>query len=187
MIDDKEVRYKQKRKNNQELFYITYLPLIQMKNATMISDDDEETFTHSGRFKKSVSLLSSLPSFLFTVLCKHSCFLPRWFPTDKLAFINSCIAFCTIALPCFLAHRRDNVCAHVCVYISRLDSTRLFPSLARSLALVFLRVAERKRLGAKAQCVPKATRTPKGQRVQIIIRYKGGGALGLERGVPKAF
>ncbi len=170
MTDDKEVRYKQKRKNNQELFYITYLPLIQMKNATMIcdDDDDDETFTHSGRFKKSVSLLSSLPSFPFTVLCKHSCFLPRWFPTDKLAFINSCIAFCTIALPCFLAHRRDNVCAHVCVYVSRLHSTRLFPSLslslARALSLSLSRLPSRRReeaFGDQSAVCPKSNEDAK--------------------------
>jgi hypothetical protein len=78
------------------------------------------------------------------------------------------------------------------VYVSRLHSTlSVFVSLAPSLSLslVFLRVAERKRLGAKAQCVPKATTTPKGQRVQIIIRYKGvvgWGGGGRERGVPNS-
>jgi len=74
-----------------------------------------------------------------------------------------------------------------------LGSTRLFPSsslslarspsLALSLSRVFLGVAERKRWGAKAQCVPKATTTPKGQRVQIIIRYKGGAKGGVPNSV----
>jgi hypothetical protein len=103
-------------------------------------------------------------------------------------------------LHCILHHRtflfsrtpkRQCLCARLCVCLSpRLDSFRLClsRSLARSpslaLSLVFLRVAERKRWGAKAQCVPKATTTPKGQRVQIIIRYKGGGGKG---GFPTAF
>jgi hypothetical protein len=82
--------------------------------------------------------------------------------------------------------KRQCLCACMSVCLStRLDSFRLCLSrslsLSLSLSLVFLRVAKRKRLGAKAQCVPKATTTPKGQRVQIIIRYKGWGEGGSQQ------
>lgn len=75
MTDDKEVRYKQKRKNNQELFYITDLPLIQMKNATMSCDDDDETFTAED--SKNPSLFSLLSPRFSSPFCAN---IPVFFP-----------------------------------------------------------------------------------------------------------
>jgi hypothetical protein len=87
MTDDKEVRYKQKRKNNQELFYITDLPLIQMKNATMIcdddDDDDDETFTAED--SKNPTLFSLLsPRFSSPFYANIPVFFPVGFRRTNL-------------------------------------------------------------------------------------------------------
>lgn len=186
MTDDKEVRYKQKRKNNQELFYITYLPLIQMKNATMICDDDDEdeTFTaEDSKYPSLFSLLVSLHRFVQTFL----------FSSPLVSDGQACFH-------CILHHRtslfsrtpkRQCLCARMCVCLSaRLDSfrLRLSRSLARprslSLSLASSLASQRGSVGEPKRSVSqKQRRRQKDSGFKLLLGTRGG----PKGGFPTAF